>query len=49
VTPTPEEIDEAERANFSRLTQEALRRHAETLGEHRSLLDNTLVDGLEDD
>jgi hypothetical protein len=29
MTPTPDEIEDAERAEFSRLTQEALRWHRE--------------------
>jgi hypothetical protein len=32
-----------------RLTQEALRGHPEALDEDRALVDNTLLDGLDDD
>lgn len=49
MTPTPDDIEAADRAEFWRLTQEALRRHPEALDEDRALLDNTLLDGLEDD
>jgi len=47
--PTPYEIEDSERVQFWRLTQEALRRHPEALDEDRDLLDNTLLDGLQDD
>jgi hypothetical protein len=49
MTPTPDEVEDAERADFWRRTQEALRRHPEALDEDRALLDNNLLDGLEDD
>lgn len=49
MTPTPDEIEDAERADFWRLTQEALRRHPEALDEDRALWDRTLMDGLEED
>jgi hypothetical protein len=49
MTPTPDEVEDAERAEFWRLTQEALRRNPEALDEDRALLDTTLLDGLEDD
>ena len=49
VTQTPEEIEDAERAEFWRLTQEALRQHPEALDEDRALWDRTLMDGLEED
>jgi hypothetical protein len=49
MTPTPEEIEDAERAEFWRLTQQALRRHPEALDEDRALLDKLVSDRLEDD
>jgi hypothetical protein len=49
MTPTSDEIDEAERAEFWRLTQEALRQHPEALDDDRALWDRTLSDGLKDD
>ncbi len=49
MTSTPDEIADAERAEFWRLTRDALRRHPDALEEDRALLDNTLLDGLEDD
>jgi hypothetical protein len=36
MTPTPEEIENAERAELWRLTQQALRRHPEALDEDRA-------------
>jgi hypothetical protein len=49
MTPTPEEIEDAQCAAFWRLTQQARRRHPEALDEGTALLDNTVLDGLEDD
>jgi hypothetical protein len=37
MTPTPDEIEDAKRAEFWWLTQEALRRHPEALDEDRVL------------
>jgi hypothetical protein len=47
MTPTPEETEDAERAEFWRLTQEALRRHPEALNED-PVWERTLRDGLEE-
>ncbi len=49
MTPTPDDIEVAERVEFWRLTQQALRGHPEALDEDRALLDNSLPDGLEAD
>ncbi len=47
MTPTPEEIEEAERTEFWRMTQEALGRHPEALNED-PVWERTLRDGLEE-
>ena len=49
MTRTPDEVEDAERAEFWRRTQEALRRNPEALDEDRALWDRTLMHRLKDD
>ena len=48
MTPTPDENENAERAEFWRLTQEALAKHPNALDED-PVWEIALRDGLEDD